>query len=159
MRKIYDYLGKIEIFLTQVFLIAITILVFTAGISRTLRNPIRWANPLASFLFAWTAFLATDAAFRQNRLMSIDFLVKKFSEKAQSIIRIINYIIIAGFLIFLIRYGIEAAYDMRFRAYEGIYGFSYSWVTISLPFGSLLILFTTIYKIIDEIKFLRKGRK
>ncbi len=156
MRKIYDFLGKFEIFLAQIFLVSIAILVFTAGVSRTLKNPIRWANPLASFLFAWTAFLATDVAFRRDKLMTIDFFVKKFPEKVQAIIRIINYIIIAGFLIFLIRFGIEAAYDMRFRTYEGIYGFSYSWVTISLPFGSLLILFTAIYKIIDEIKSLKR---
>ncbi len=158
MRKIYDFLGKVEIFLAQIFLVSIVILVFTAGISRTLKNPIRWANPLASFLFAWTAFLATDIAFRRDKLMTIDFFVNKLPEKVKAIIRIINYIIITGFLIFLIRFGIEAAYDMRFRAYEGIYGFSYSWVTISVPFGSFLLLFTTIYKIIDEIKSLRRRK-
>ncbi|MEN2983628.1 MAG: TRAP transporter small permease [Dictyoglomaceae bacterium] len=157
MRKIYDYLGKIELFLSQIFLVTIAILVFIAGVSRSLRNPIYWANPLASFLFAWTVFLATDAAFRQNKLMSVDFLVKKLPERVQSIIRLINYVIILGFLVYLIIFGIQAAYDMRFRTHEGMYGFSYFWVTISVPFGALLLLFTTIYKIKDEINFL-KGR-
>jgi TRAP-type C4-dicarboxylate transport system permease small subunit len=152
MKKFYDYICKIEVFLVQIFLVLITILVFSAGISRMIHRPIGWANPLASFLFAWTAFFATDAAFRENKLMSVDFLVKKFPQKIRKYINILNYVIIAIFCIYLIIYGIRVAYFMRFRMFEGIYGFSYMWVTFSIPIGGFLILITTILKIIEEIR-------
>ena len=47
------------------------------------------------------------------------------------------------------------SYRTRFRAYQGIPGFSYTWATLSVPVGSALVLISTIIKIrqmIDKIR-------
>lgn len=159
MRKTYEILGKIELYLAEFLLILIVVLVFLAGVSRTLKNPIYWANPLASFFFAWATMFAMDAAYRRDKLMSVDFLVKRFPKKVQSYIKIFNYLVILAFMIFLIVFGIKLAFVQRYRTFEGMYGFSYMWATLSIPVGSFLLAITTVVKIIDEINNLRRWRK
>lgn len=159
MKRIYDFIGKLEIYLTGILLIIMVIFVFMAGVSRSLRNPIYWANPLASFLFAWAAMFAMDVAYRQNKLMSVDILVKRFPEKIQRYIRIFNYVVIFAFLIYLIFYGIKLSFIMKYRTFEGMYGFSYMWATLSVPVGATLLGITTIVKIVEEVQNLRSGRK
>ncbi|MCX7720531.1 MAG: TRAP transporter small permease [Dictyoglomus thermophilum] len=159
MRKIYEILGKIELYIAEVLLFLIVVLVFSAGVSRTLKNPIYWANPLASFFFAWATMFAMDAAYRRDKLMNVDFLVKRFPQKIQSYIKIFNYLVILAFLIFLIVFGVKLAFIQRYRTFEGMYGFSYMWATLSIPVGSLLLSITTLVKIIDEITNLRRWRK
>lgn len=159
MRKIYEILGKIELYMAEILLVLIVVLVFSAGVSRTLRSPIYWANPLASFFFAWATMFAMDAAYRRDKLMNVDLLVKRLPQRVQSYIKIFNYIIILAFLIYLIVFGIRLAFVQKYRTLEGMYGFSYMWATLSIPVGSFLLAITTIVKIIDEINNLRKWRK
>lgn len=159
MRKVYDLIGKLEIYITGILLVLMVIFVFIAGVSRTLRNPIYWANPLASFLFAWAAMFAMDVAYRQNKLMNVDLLVKRFSERVQTYIRIFNHFVILAFLLYLIIYGIQLSFIMKYRTFEGMYGFSYMWTTLSIPVGSFLLAITTIVKIIEDIKSLKSRRK
>uniref|UniRef100_A0A7C3RXK7 TRAP transporter small permease n=1 Tax=Dictyoglomus thermophilum TaxID=14 RepID=A0A7C3RXK7_DICTH len=158
MRKVYEIFGKVEEFISGVFLVAIVTLVFIGGVARFLHNPIYWANPLASFLFAWAAILAMDTAYRQDKLMNVDFLVKRFSKRVQGYIRIFNYLVISGFLIYLIIFGVRLSFIQRYRTFEGMYGFSYMWATLSIPCGAIFLLITTLVKIIDEIKGLQNRR-
>jgi TRAP-type C4-dicarboxylate transport system permease small subunit len=58
----------------------------------------------------------------------------------------LNYGVIIAFLLFLIIYGVLLAYGSRFRTFQGMPGFSYMWVTLSVPLGSLLLLITCIRK-------------
>jgi TRAP-type C4-dicarboxylate transport system permease small subunit len=158
MRKIYEFLGKIEAFVASIFLVAIVILVFTGGVARFFHNPISWANPLASFLFAWASMLAMDMAYRKDKLMNVDLLVKRFSKRIQGYIKIFNYLLIFTFLIYLIIFGFKLAIVQKYRTFEGIYGFSYMWATLSIPCGAIFLLITTLVKIIDEIKGLQNRR-
>ena len=54
--------------------------------------------------------------------------------------------VILTFLVFLLVYGVILAYGSRFRTFQGIPGFSYMWVTLSVPLGSLLLLISSIRK-------------
>jgi TRAP-type C4-dicarboxylate transport system permease small subunit len=40
----------------------------------------------------------------------------------------------------------------RARSFQGIPEFSYSWVTLSLPVGGVLLLVTTLLKVRDELR-------
>ncbi|MBN2545929.1 MAG: TRAP transporter small permease [Spirochaetes bacterium] len=150
--KIYDYICKIEVFLARISLLSMVVLIFAAGVARVLRHPINWAMDISTFLFAWSCFLSADIAWRENKLMSVDIFINKLPEKARKIIRLINYIILIGFLIYIIIFGFWLSYTTRDRAFQGIPGFSYTWPTLSLPVASVLILITTILKIKKEFK-------
>ena len=60
--------------------------------------------------------------------------------------------VIVTFLLFLIVMGIYLSWISRVRSFQGIPEISYSWVTMSLPIGSILLLITTWQKISSEFR-------
>lgn len=151
MAKIYAYICKGETFVIKTFLVFIVGLVFVAASTRYMGYPINWSVDMAVCLFAWCTFLSADVAWRNNKLMSVDFLVRKLSFRNQKAIEIVNLVIIAIFLGALIGFGLWLSYTTRFRTFQGIPGFSYTWVTLSVPVGSALMLITTINKIRERL--------
>jgi TRAP-type C4-dicarboxylate transport system permease small subunit len=49
-------------------------------------------------------------------------------------------------------YGIKLSYTTRFRSFQGIPWFSYTWVTLSVPIGSMLMVTTTIINFRSKLK-------
>ncbi|ALS23043.1 MULTISPECIES: TRAP transporter small permease [Paenibacillus] len=151
MKKLYDYIGKAEVFIVKTALAIITALVFATAIARTIGHPISWAVDVATFLFAWCVFLSADMAMRNDKLVSIELVVSRLPVKAQFYLKIMNQILIILFLAVLIGFGLWLSYTTRLRTYQGIPGFSYTWVTLSVPVGCMLMLSTTIVKIKEQI--------
>ena len=147
MKEIYEFICEKEMQIAKYALGILSLLVFVAAVGRSLHYPLNWAMDAATFLFAWTVFLGADAAMRLDRLFCIEVLTSKLSWKAQLYLKMINYTIIAVFLIGMIGYGLPLSYTTRFRAFQGIPGFSYTWVTLSVPIGCALMLITAILKI------------
>ena len=151
MKKAYEYICKGETLVIKVFLVFMVGLVFIAASTRYLGYPINWSVDMAVCLFAWCTFLSADVAMRNNKLMSVDFVINKLPEKNKNFIEIINLFIILIFLTALIGFGVWLSYTTRFRAFQGIPGFSYTWVTLSVPVGGMLMVITTILKIRDKL--------
>ncbi len=147
MKKIYEFICKKEMLAAQWALGILSLLVLAAAVGRTLYYPLNWAMDAATFLFAWTVFLGADVAMRLDRLFCIEVITSKLSQKAQLYLRLINYIIIVIFLVGMIVYGSWLSYTTRLRTFQGIPGFSYTWVTLSVPFGCALMLITAILRI------------
>ncbi|PLV57409.1 TRAP transporter small permease [Thermotoga sp. SG1] len=159
MKKLDQILLKFEKHSAKILLMAMIVLVFASGVARFLKHPINWAVDVSSFLFAWACFFAVDVAWRENKMMSVDILVRKFSERTQKIIRIVNYFIILAFVVYLIVWGFYLSYKTRYRTFVGIPNFSYTWVTLSVPVGALLLFRTTVLKLIEEFKGNKKEEK
>ncbi len=152
MKRVYEYICKYEVLFVKVLFVFLVALVFIAAFTRYIGYPINWSVDMAQCLFAWCTFLAADIAMRKDKLMKVDFMVAKLSEKNRDIIEYINLLIILIFLAALIIFGVWLSYTTRFRSFQGIPGFSYTWVTLSVPVGSLLMLITTILKIREKLK-------
>jgi len=152
MKKLYEYICKGETFLIKVFMVFILGLVFIAASTRYMGYPINWSVDMAVCLFAWCTFLSGDVALRNNKLMNVDFLIRKLPEKNKNVVELINLFIILIFLAALIGYGAKLSYTTRFRAFQGIPWFSYTWVTLSVPVAALLMMITTILKIREKLK-------
>lgn len=150
--KFYNWLGKYEVTIAKIALVIMTLLVFVQAMTRKFGYPISWAVDISTFLFAWVVFLGGDAAMRRDALVNIDMFVKLLSEKAQLNIKIINNIIIIAFLITMIGFGIKLTITTYHRTFAGLPWLSFSWATVSVPFGCLLMLFTTILKTKDILK-------
>ncbi len=147
MKKFYEYVCKGEILFVKVLFVFLVALVFCAAFSRTIGYPINWSVDMAVCLFGWCTFLGADIAMRNDKLMKLDYFVKKLPPESQPYIEIFNLLVIAVFLSALIGFGIWLTYTTRFRTFQGIPGFSYSWVTLSVPVGGILMLTTTLLKI------------
>jgi TRAP-type C4-dicarboxylate transport system permease small subunit len=144
--KLYERLGKIELALAKYCLVVLCALVFLSAAARTAGHPMSWTVDMATFLFAWSVFLGADAAMRRDILIAIDLLVTRFPERIQQDIKILNNIIIGIFLVVMVIFGFILSYTTYYRSFSGLPWLSYTWVTISVPLGCLLMLMTTILK-------------
>lgn len=157
MKRVYEWICRNEMLIAKSSLGLLALLVFAAAVGRFLYHPMNWAMDAATFLFAWTVFLGADAAMRMDRLFCIEVITEKLSPKAQLYMKVINYGIIAVFLVGMIGYGSWLSYTTRLRTFQGIPGFSYTWVTLSVPFGCALMLITSILKIKSFLRAIATG--
>jgi TRAP-type C4-dicarboxylate transport system permease small subunit len=141
-----------EAIITAALLVLMVVLIFAAGVMRMLGHPINWSVDVATCLFAWACFLTADIAWRGNALMAIEIVTNRLPERLQAACRMLNYAIIATFLLYLIVMGVYLSWISRIRSFQGIPGVSYSWVTMSLPVGALLLLITTALKVHAELR-------
>ena len=152
MKKLYDRVCTAEAFVAAVFLILMVILIFLGGVMRMLGHPINWSGDAATALFAWACFLCADIAWRRNSLMAIEVLTDRLPERIHFVLRMINYALITAFLLYLVVMGIHLSWISRARSFQGIPEISYSWVTLSLPVGAILLLITTALKLRDDLR-------
>lgn len=152
MKTFYDGLCRVEVWIAGLFLVLMVVLIFSGGVARMLGHPLNWTGDMATALFAWSCFLCADIAWRRNSLMSVELLTDRLPAKAQAACRFINYAVISVFLAYLAVYGAWLSWTSRARSFQGIPEISYSWVTMSLSVGGLLLLVTTILKLRDELR-------
>ncbi|QTL99674.1 TRAP transporter small permease subunit [Iocasia frigidifontis] len=146
MKKLYRYICLGEEVLTKSALFLIIVLVFIAAILRTLKYPLNWSVDIAQLLFAWTVFIGADIAFRRDKLMGVDLIISKFPSKIKSFLKIFFYCLIIIFLFITLIYGLQLCIENSARTFQSL-RISYSWVTLSLPVGSILMVITSIIKI------------
>jgi len=147
MKKLYEIVGKAEVTISAFCFATSCLLIFLAAIARTMKHPINWSQDLSLFLFTWSVFLSADVTLRADRLVNIDLLINRFSARARKNILIANFVVILAFLTALFFYGIKLSLFSRRRVFQGIPGFSYSWVTLSVVVGSLLLGVTVFLKL------------
>jgi TRAP-type transport system small permease protein len=140
MAKFYENVCRAESIIARTTLIVMVVLIFSAAVARVFRYPINWAIDISTFLFAWSCFLSADVAWREDKIMNVDLLVKRFPVNVQRFLKYVNYIILIAFLLFLVVFGFWLSYTTRSRSFQGIPGFSYTWVTLSVPVGSFMLL-------------------
>jgi TRAP-type C4-dicarboxylate transport system permease small subunit len=157
MKEIYESICEQEMRIAKWSLAILSFLVFAAAVGRFLYYPLNWAMDAATFLFAWTVFLGADAAMRLDRLFCIEVITSKLPQKAHLYLKCINYVIIIIFLAGMIGYGFWLSYTTRLRTFQGIPGFSYTWVTLSVPIGCTLMLITAILKIKTFLRVISTG--
>lgn len=152
MKRFYERLCAAEAAIAAVLLVLMVALIFLGGVMRMAGYPINWSTDFATAFFAWACFLCADIAWRKNSLMAIDFLPRALPAGVQKALRLLNYLIISAFLVYLTVMGTWLAWTSRARSFQGIPEISYSWVTASAVAGGLLLLITTILKVRDELR-------
>lgn len=152
MRKLHESIGKVEAAVAAVFLVVMVLVIFGGGLARLAAHPQNWTIDLATCLFAWACFLCADVAWRRDSLMSIELVTARLTPAAQRILLILNYVLIAAFLVYVVYAGVWLSWISRARSFQGIPWISYSWVTLSLPVGAALLLFTTALKVADALR-------
>ncbi|MFC3282457.1 TRAP transporter small permease subunit [Litchfieldella rifensis] len=146
--------AKAEAWIAGVLLVLMVVFVFTGGIARMMHTPMNWTIDAATWAFAWATFLCADIAWRRDSLMAVDLFTRRLPISAQKGLTILNYVLIIAFLIFLVVTGLWLSWTSWERSFRGIPSISYSWITLSLPVGGLLLLVTTGLKVKRDV-FLR----
>jgi TRAP-type C4-dicarboxylate transport system permease small subunit len=147
MKKLYILVGKAETVISATCFALSCLMIFFAAIARSLKQPINWSQDLSLFLFSWSVFLSADVAMRADKLVNVDLLVKLLPPRARRWIAVFNHVAILAFLAALVLYGVKMSLFSWRRSFQGIPGFSYGWVALSIPFGCFLLGATVVLKI------------
>ncbi|MGI5069945.1 TRAP transporter small permease [Treponema pectinovorum] len=147
----YKKFTKIEEFLTNLFLIAITALVFLSAVARTLHHPINWAVDFSLLLFAWEVFLGGDIAVRNTKLIGVEILTDKLPVRMQKALSLIFFCLIIAFCLFLTFFGIKLSAENTKRLFQ-VLPISYSWCTVCVPVGCFFMAISSCIKIHEIIK-------
>jgi TRAP-type C4-dicarboxylate transport system permease small subunit len=152
VKRIYDRICAAEAFVAAAFLVLMVLLIFLGGVMRMVGHPINWSGDAATAFFAWACFLCADIAWRKNSLMAIEVVTARLPAQMQTLLRLVNYAIICVFLLYLVVMGTHLSWISRARSFQGIPEVSYSWITLSLPVGALLLLVTTVLHVRAELR-------
>jgi TRAP-type C4-dicarboxylate transport system permease small subunit len=137
---------KIEEIVAEALMAFIILLVFLAAAVRWFGYPIVWSVDIAQLLFGWVVFLGADMALRNNNHIGIDMLIVRLPAKIRHAILLCTYLLIAAFLAVIAVFGFYLSvinYERTFNTFE----LSYSYATVSVPVGCVLMLATVWTKI------------
>lgn len=151
MKHISTFVLRVEEVFAGAMLIAISALVFLSAIARTVGVPVNWAQDISLLFFAWLTFIGADIVAKTGNLIRIDMLEKKFPNSIRKILSLIFDIAMLLFLLILIVYGFLLVSQSWYRSFQTL-KMSYAWCTLSVPVGSLLLLFTMGGKFIKDIR-------
>jgi TRAP-type C4-dicarboxylate transport system permease small subunit len=152
MRILYEKICKTEVVVSAIALSISCLLIFSAAIARSIGYPFNWSQDLSLFLFAWSVFLSADVALRKDKLVRVELLTSRFSPAVARIAVVVNYVIILVFLVAMVYFGIKLCFLSSRRVFQGIPGFSYTWVTASVPTGAFLMIVTVVLKLVRLIQ-------
>lgn len=147
MPRIHRFMLRLEAVLAGTFLVLMVVLIFTGGVARMMHHPLNWTIDLATCFFAWGCFLCADIAWRNDALIAIDVIPRRLPDGPRRAVGYFNLAVIAVFLVYVIYAGAWLSWVSRARSFQGIPGVSYSWVTMSIVVGGLLLLLTTLLKL------------
>jgi len=120
------------------------------AVLRFFKKPIVTADDICLLLFAWAALLGANVALRYSRLVGMDIFVNKLSPKWQKTMQILVYVIMIVAMVMFIRYGFQLA-ARNWSRFLNTLPISYGYVTMSLPVACILMIFTSLLKIIKVV--------
>lgn len=149
MKKAYSIYCKVEDVIVGLGFAVIVLLTFMNAVLRYCGTPIVIADDTCLLLFSWTALLGADVALRYSRLVGMDILVTKFSPKVQKVLQIVVYVLMIAMLAILVKGGFAIIKMNGARPFNTLaaFGITYSAVTLALPVGSIMMIFTCLTKI------------
>ena len=150
--KVY---ANIEDFVTNFLYVGIVFFVFLAAIMRWVGFPLSWSVEFAQLLFVWAIFLGANRTLREKKHITVDIFTKSMPEKLRKSVEIFTKVIILGFLVFLMIYGFQLSAENSVRQINNL-PLSYSFITLAVPIGSLLMFITTIAQIIEDLGNFKK---
>jgi TRAP-type C4-dicarboxylate transport system permease small subunit len=136
----------LEEWISKALLVLIVVLVFFAAVMRSIGYPVPWSVDMAQLFFAWFAFLGASQALRRDSHIGVDVLTRILPERYQRIINIVHLILIGIFLSVIAYFGVILSMKNYARIIYSLQ-LSYSFISISVAFGSMLMLGTVISKL------------
>lgn len=154
-RGLFYYLGRVEVVFAQIAVVVMTVLVLASAITRSLGHPQAWTVDVATFAFAWAVFVGADVALRKGRMVRIDIVLNRLPERFRDRVSLVNDVIVVAFLVAMVILGTILSIDTSERTFSGLPWLSYTWVTVSVPVGCALMLWTVARGIPGRMKALR----
>ncbi len=151
LKTFYTALLRAEELLLGLLLVGITVLVFSSAVTRAMNYPIIWATDISTLFFAWEVFLGGDYLIRHTSIGGVELVANRLPPKAQKALKLLWFVLIVGFCAILAVYGTRLCLSNTKRMFQGL-PLSYSWCTLSVPVGSLLMIVSSLVRIREILR-------
>ena len=140
-----------------VVLLGTAVLVIVAQIvwRYVLRSPLGWTEQVARAEFIWLVMIGIPAMFNRYITMSFDLILEKIRGKAQSIIKILIFLIGIGFCVFYFIASLELCIKTGNRMVPGI-PIPYIALYSAQPVGAALLGMVLIKQLAETIQKMRR---
>lgn len=146
---------RLEDVVAKLLLVAIVILVFLAGIARTVGHPLIWSVDFAQLLFIWLCFIGANRSLRNRAHIGVDYFVRALPPSLRRPLDFGLGLLTIAFLLAMAWTGGRLVLLNLERVY-GDSGISYAWVTAAVPFGCLLMAVTLLQQLIGDLRGARQ---
>ena len=107
MKKVLNVIDDIVKYFLVLLVAAISILGMYQVVGRLLGHVPAWVEELIRFLFVWASCVGPAVGVKEHIHIGIDVLVNLLPQIGQRIIAIVVQVILCGFDVFLIKFGIN----------------------------------------------------
>ena len=141
LKRFCDGLAKVTAAVSVVCLLVMTISIMVNVFYRYVLNaPLAWPPELARFMMVAVTLLASGLAMRTGAHVGVSIVVLRLPIRVQAWLFSINSVLILGFLLILLWYGWQLAFDEGPRQMAPSLGVSMMVAFIPLPLGALLMI-------------------
>ena len=160
MKKAIDTLQKIQIAIGGGFLLIFLVTVVIQMICRYLGIAAMWTEDVTMYSFIWAVFTGAGAMVHSKAHFAFSSLYDAMKdERKKSALQIFIDVVMLGFAVLMVKYGIAAAKQF----------WNYKWINIPsldrgptwlcIPFCGVTSCIYLVWSIIEEIQSLAKGGK
>lgn len=131
---------RISLFVSVIFGGSMVVIVIAGVIARyAMRNPFAWTEEASRFLMIWMVLLGMSVVTRNRENLCVEFLVIKLPVLLQRIIKLINELLVLGFLYLLVVEGFKMAIKAKVQMVPSL-GITMYYPLLSIPVGGLLTM-------------------
>lgn len=115
------------------------------------QDPPVWTEEVARYIFAWEIFLATGLAFGRGSHIVVDALLLAVPAPAKRALLILSNLVVLGFLLLLVRYGITMT-QLTSNTVSAGAEINMGLVYASLPTGAAISTLYVAMRLVDLIR-------
>jgi TRAP-type C4-dicarboxylate transport system permease small subunit len=145
--KIVNVINKtLEVILVTIVILQAVLLMVSVLLRYLFNSPIIWGDEIVRYSLIWMTFVGAAMATKEKQHIQVDVIDTVLPKLGQKITNWFVDVVVVGFMVFLIYYGIRMTDFQRGMFGETLSWFSYAYVYVSIPIGALFSIFFTITK-------------
>lgn len=112
---------------------------------------ISWSNDLNQFMMMWMVMIGAGAMLWKGSHFTLAIVVEKLPDNIKKLLRIIVFVAIAIFAVFLFISGTQLALGQSHQIVPAL-GFTYLYVYLAMPVAASFILLFSVGMLVKEMK-------
>jgi TRAP-type C4-dicarboxylate transport system permease small subunit len=150
-----DSVQKISTIFCYVLLVSVTAIAGLAVFYRyVLNSPIQWSEEVARYILIWLTMIAASIAIKTRSHIRLTAVVSRLPRLVSLIIEMLIILIIIGILYVVAKYSLLMVVTKSVRTYSPSVAVSMAWPHTALPVGFSLIIFQSVFVLLENIKMI-----
>lgn len=149
---------NLEEFILTLCLVLMTLIMGIQVCARYVFNSsLSWTEEITRYLFVWSGFISISYCTRKCISIKIEQFIMMFSQKTQTILKIVNHIIELGFFFYMFPFAIRyLKLSIECNQVSAALGIPMYFVQVAPLVGFFLVIIRIIQRLVIEISNLRR---